>query len=183
MKTQASVQNSWRLPTALTAYANELLDLQMWCWGRDVRYEGGNLLIGYGFRRDAKPEDGRGCTAYHHDGLTLWGWGIFYTQGKNSAIFIKRQRFDPIYVPTHQPPGIWHVDDLPHWQPLADDGSVASLVQAVIARIVDYETWVKQHTPDGYRSSVMQAIRRSKTRDVSDMAQAWRALADKLFST
>lgn len=42
-------------PTPLTSQTpgTVLFDQQFWCWGQDVRREGGNALLLYGLERDA----------------------------------------------------------------------------------------------------------------------------------
>ncbi|MCS6839908.1 MAG: hypothetical protein NZ701_03935 [Roseiflexus sp.] len=52
------------LPAHLQQRGAELLHLQCWLWGCDIRRPEGNLLLEYGFSRQRPPAGATGSSAY-----------------------------------------------------------------------------------------------------------------------
>lgn len=76
-----------------------LINLQMWCFGCDIRRPEGNLLIEYGFTRDRPCETSCGSSRYSKDtksgmSLSIWGFGMVITD-ESSALFLKRFTWVP----------------------------------------------------------------------------------------
>jgi hypothetical protein len=81
--------------------AAKLLNEQCWCWGADIRYPDGNLLLTYGFRRERAPSPQAGSNMYmFHPSPTqqviLWGWGMFYSKRSVGGLFLGRNGFAPM---------------------------------------------------------------------------------------
>jgi hypothetical protein len=71
------------LPEPVRRHGAELLHLQCWLWGCDIRRAGGNLLLEYGFSRQRPPSGAVGSSAYlmaleSGTHVVLWGFGAFY---------------------------------------------------------------------------------------------------------
>jgi hypothetical protein len=52
------------LPEPIRRRGAELLHLQCWLWGCDIRRAEGNLLLAYGFSRQRPPSGAAGSSAY-----------------------------------------------------------------------------------------------------------------------
>lgn len=68
--------SSWRPET-------RLLDLQLWCFGKDITRPAGNLLLEYGLERQAAPVEDRVPSIYKFcpcpsQRLLLRGYGLFF---------------------------------------------------------------------------------------------------------
>ncbi|HVF09872.1 MAG TPA: hypothetical protein VNA16_03670 [Abditibacteriaceae bacterium] len=82
--TNANQQNSRTSDDLLSgrarALGKRLLAQQCWCWGQDVRYVEGNLLLRYGFERRRAPQWQSGATTYllrHLPDRVIALWGVY----------------------------------------------------------------------------------------------------------
>ncbi len=110
--------NYWfSYPATYKKQLKPLLHQQMWLFGRDILCPEGNLLYQYEFSH--KPTDIRGGSMYTRwDGerqIVLWGWGIWFGQAEQGAIFVNRYKAKPRFtaVPSLTQP-IHREEALPH---------------------------------------------------------------------
>ncbi len=80
----------------------QLLHVQCWLWGQDVRRSAGNLLVEQGFARLPAPAGVTGCTQYTRvlqcgACLRLWGFGFLFAEAE--GVFLRRYEFVPRRVP------------------------------------------------------------------------------------
>lgn len=94
--------------------AAELLNQQLWCWGCDIKFPAGNLLMRHGFQRLARPrklnlmtgrapETGASIYRLEHTPsarILLRGFGIFHGDDRWGGIVLKRQQFYPWRTPS-----------------------------------------------------------------------------------
>jgi hypothetical protein len=170
---------------ALIPIGRALLDQQLWCWGRDIRHPGGNVLRRYGFlpHRPAHPDGG--STAYALDScperrLVLWGFGVFYGDAARGGLFLKRYEFSPRLAAQPLPPWVlWHPGHLP---PVRDPESsdervwLQGLYTDALQWIASYEQWIAQRFGREYRRRCVAGYARALV-PADAMAATWKALA------
>jgi hypothetical protein len=132
----------------------------MWCWGWDIRRRAGNVLLQYGFRRWRPPEGTLGSTAYQFDSLpsrqlVLWGFGLFYGDGAEGGLYLKRYAFAPLWCPYPDlRAALWRPEDLPEFQAPRtphERNSVQRLLSAALRWTAGYESWVLATLGPDYR--------------------------------
>jgi hypothetical protein len=141
-------------------FAAALLDQQMWCWGRDIRRRDGNVLLQYGFSRWRPPEGTLGSTAYQFDSpssqqVVLWGFGLFYGDGAEGGLYLKRYAFAPLWCPNPDlRAALWRPEELPEFhspQTPFERNSVQRLLSAALRWTAGYESWVLAKLGPDYR--------------------------------
>jgi hypothetical protein len=179
-----------------------LFDQQMWCWGRDVLYPGGNLLIRRGFTRCPKPIENlpsapplssnhsprppvsaSGYVQLPSDGpwIGLWGWGMLFGQKGHGTILLRRFRFNPVLLDnTEIPLELTTTDNqMTAGYPTSrsPENTLSQLFAAGLTWIAQYEEWVQQHIGLEYREAcVAEWFKKSKI-PADQMVAAWHALA------
>jgi hypothetical protein len=180
------------LPPALRKVAAALFDQQMWCWGCDIRREGGNLLAAYGFHKHAS--DKKNCHSTYTFALdsdctmTLWGWGMWISRAEMGSAFVSRSRFDLQHTyEVVNPIGACQASDLP-FTTLTTSAQVelgrALLCEAMLL-CADYERWLIQSVGLSYREQVVKAHPPSshhKPVEAHRMADTWHELVHALQS-
>ena len=88
--------------------AGPLMNDQCWCWGQDVLYARGNLLVRYGLERVAGRGAGGRSAVYtgsinDRGGVWLRGAGVFYSRGSGAGIFLGPVRRAPASDPVRRP--------------------------------------------------------------------------------
>lgn len=181
------------LPRDLHRQAVALIDQQMWCWGCDARYSGGNLLIAQGLARhpysgggQPRPSaysqplaDGRAC-------ITLWGFGLWASHRDHGSLYVSRASLRLRYTPqVIAVPTAWAEADLPPTQPPApaQTPQARALLRLAFGWIADYERTLGERTPAGYRERACAQWpqrRRLKGVPAAELSQAWQALAGAL---
>jgi hypothetical protein len=187
---QSSPSGSQRLlPPEVKRHASDLLNQQMWCWGSDIRRPEGNLLYQYGFSKHPAPQDSGLKPCYSiaaRDGLTigLWGFGMYFADGCNGGMFLKRFDFSPrLVAPADIRFDVWLARDLPALkQPRSgsDLYHAGRLLEGALQWISAYEAWVLAQAGPDYRAAVIEAWRGLHKRiavDGPEMAVAWQRLA------
>ncbi len=92
-----------RCPSEFVSWATHLLNQQLWCFGRDIKYPG-NLLVAHGFERIPPPE-GKTCSSVYRlnlpmvGRLMLRGFGAFYGEDGVGGVFLSRGDFGPLLTP------------------------------------------------------------------------------------
>lgn len=146
---------------ALRKLGAPLLDLQMWCWGCDVRRQEGNLLTAYGLTRLPSPEpryrSAYTCGLCENCRLTLWAWGLWLADPQFGSLYLSRSRFQIRTSGTaHPQPNAWNENALPATaapQTEAEWHASFQLFAAVCAWVGAYEQWVTAATERGYREA------------------------------
>jgi len=158
--------HAYHIPYSSNIYrlGEALLDQQMWCWGCDVRYETGNLLLAYGFEQRRSPNP-RFHSAYTYAlcpecALTLWGWGVWIAAHDHGSLFINRDGFRLRWSShTDLIPQAWQARDLPlTCDPIGNHhGSAMHLLTEAVTWIAGYERWLHAYTDATYREQVVAA--------------------------
>jgi hypothetical protein len=137
-----------------------LLHHQCWCWGRDIWHPQGNLLIRHGFERFGVPEGKEGSNFYRlrideAREITLWGFGVLYSNAEKEGIFIKRYEFYPMLFETAKIDlPVFKGDQLPIRRlPKSDEeiNFAARLNAELIEWILEYESWIEKTCGKSWR--------------------------------
>ncbi|MGF1582926.1 MAG: hypothetical protein ACFCD0_26700, partial [Gemmataceae bacterium] len=132
-------------------WAADLLDQQLWCWGRDIARPEGNVLLEIGMCRYRSPEP-RLASLYKAtlEGgaeVWLWGFGLLYHEPGLGCIFLRRYSFDPMLMA--RPPELpVHLakDIRPLIRPAGTRRKTAStLVRGAARWIARHEHWVAEN--------------------------------------
>ena len=183
-----STDTALQAPTSYAGWleaAEVLMHDQCWCWGQDVLYPPGNLLIRYGLERlPAQGPDGRtaGYTCSINDGGGIWlrGAVLFYSRGCGSGIFLGRYDMRPRMITYDAPPlDTWIQKGLDVF-PLAvasERGTEAAclLVPEACAWIANYERWITETVGVAHREQCLERWRQRET-PAGEFAQRWSAL-------
>lgn len=163
----------------------ELLHHQCWCFGKDVRFDGGNLLIRYGFERFQSPLEADGSTAYRFQidperALILWGFGVFYRENRNFGIYLHRYKFIPQVIESNNLKlPIWKSEQLaPRRFPQESEeirrtGEVTANLSDFI---VGYETWISENAEKGWRKRCLKEWRLTRL-SPSEIVKGWQKLS------
>ncbi|MFO0915800.1 MAG: hypothetical protein U0795_22765 [Pirellulales bacterium] len=182
-KYRENVRQGWCLSRPVLRFGEQLMSQQEWCWGRDVKYPGGNLLMEYGFERhrDTSGKARSTCYRMQHDAgqIALWGFGMFFGHRKNGGVFLRRYDFRPLWGPIESLSlGIHWPQELPVFRRPSDrkQWCCAQAAWASALRwIAQYETWVHRVCGSDYRREcVAEWLRPFVTAD--KMAAAWKYL-------
>ncbi len=166
--------------------AADLLNQQMWCWGQDIEFPGGNLLVRRGLQRIESEPGSRVASIYRQDvtstaRIVLRGFGVFYGDDRWGGLFLRRYGFSPQLTPAPDlPRPAWTVDDLPQLIEPGDSDFARSqrLLLELMEWIRRYEVWIVETIGVEYRRSSL-APWISKEHVVTraeEMASAWRLL-------
>ena len=165
--------------------AAPLMNDQCWCWGQDVLYPGGNLLVRYGLERVAG-QGPRGRSGVYtrsiNDRGAVWlrGAGVFYSRGSGAGIFLGRYDVRPRVIACDAPPlEKWSEQGLGAF-PMAvesEQGMEAAclLVPEVCAWIADYELWIAETAGVEHREQCLQRWPKRST-PPEEFALRWREL-------
>jgi len=161
-----------------------LFNQQLWCWGRDIQCETGNLLVRYGFQRTLNAINPDCASLYRLDlaggaRIILRGFGAFYGNDQFGGLFIQRYRFRPMLTPTADAPmSLWTVDHIPalRWPKEDDVTCWWRLTLDLIDWIRDYESWIANEIGTAYREQTLEPWARKKPLAASaeSMASMWR---------
>lgn len=168
--------------------ATKLMDEQCWCWGTDIRYPDGNLLLTYGFRRERAPSPSVGSNMYSiHLSSTrlvvLWGWGLFYGDSTLGGIFIGRNGFAPLLTSASTIPSpIYSSSDLPTLRIPASEKEyhlASALVGNALRWIAHYEEWLLPIAGESYRLACLAEWRKRPVEQLMSV-WLWRTLAAEM---
>ncbi|MBL9161608.1 MAG: hypothetical protein JNL18_02580 [Planctomycetaceae bacterium] len=169
-----------------------LLNQQLWCWGQDVLFARGNLLVRYGFQRTARAADQHGSSIYRlqfrgGQRVVLRGFGVFIGDDRRGGMLLKRYEFSPWITPHADLRTLaWQIDDLPRMNRPACDQHLTvcrQLLSTLIDWICDYERWVRQAAGAPYRRQVIaawKALRKGRVTPSHMMSRTWRSLQSSL---
>ena len=180
----ARKRQGWCMPRPVHRFGGRLMEQQVWCWGSDVEYPAGNLLMRYGFERyrDRSTADRSTCYRLDRDQLhvALWGFGMFFGCRDLGGLYLKRFDFCPYWAPVeslsldiHWPdelPVFARPRGAPQWQ------RARKLWKSSLLWIAKYEAWVRSTVGLAYRRECVAAWLRPFVR-AEKMAAAWRFLS------
>ncbi len=178
--------------------AVELLDQQIWCWGRDIEASEGNVLLKLGCKRIPAPDLGRHtkCLYVAQQSATrcvvLRGFGAFLSEKGAGTIFVRRYSFLPRFWASWDLTGLvegsyaqitpWSIAEVPdRIIPSSDDvQQCRRLLLHLLDWIRSYEVRVAEHFAGiSYRARSLDGWDNGKHRVIpaEQMASAWRELS------
>ncbi|MEZ2346381.1 hypothetical protein [Terriglobus sp. RCC_193] len=153
-----------------------LLHQQCWLWGCDIRRSEGNLLLTYGFARQADLE-GKRSTQYtlpleHCSIVRLWGSG-FYFGSVEEGVFLNRFAFEPRLVRfTEDWQDPVRLKEAPRYMDF-------QRLSAACGWIAEYEMWALLQFGKAYRRTCLLSGP-DPAQEVEGIAATWRQLAKEL---
>ena len=175
-----------RRASSARRHAAELLDQQLWCWGRDIARPEGNVLLDLGLCRHRSPGPGVDRSAYSGttpggDTVWLWGFGVMLCRPGGAGVFLKRYRFDPLLVRLPGQRAAFSPAELGCSRPASarERAEVATLVRSLAGWVASYEHWVAETLGGGYRAATLAARDRPPTVPARAVPGAWENLAKK----
>ncbi len=181
---------SWRpLPARVQQHGAELLHLQCWLWGCDIRRPEGNLLLEYGFSRQRPPAGAAGSSAYLWKAepdiaIVLWGFGAFCGSPVNGGVYLRRYEFAPRYVPRIEMRRLpWLPDQVRAAVIPAEPDVQRQMGQqftSLLEWIARYETWVLESCGLEYRRQcVSESTKHTFRIPVDRLVEEWQQLAQQ----
>ena len=174
-----------------TTSAVDLLNQQIWYWGRDICKEEGNLLLEIGFERIEPPPTSDAVSSVYslelpgNRNIILRGYGIFYGCSNHGGIFLRRYEFIPGYSSNSKlqnPP--WLDTDLPQFRsPLKNElRSYTFLLTELITWIQNYEKNILKNYGLGYRHSVLEEWDNGKRQLINpvDVVGGWQKIKETI---
>lgn len=166
-------------------WAADLLDQQLWCWGRDVARPEGNVLLEIGMSRFRSPEPH--CASMYKATLEgdaevrLWGFGLLYSEPGVGDVFLRRFGRDPMLAERPPEAPVHSAKDIgPLVSPAgARRASAAALVRGAAKWIARYEHWVAESLGIDYRQGALAARDRPPAVPAEGMAAGWERVAQK----
>lgn len=174
------------VPSEVRRRGTPLLNLQGWCWGRDICRAQGNLLLAHGFERHRPPKGKLGSSAYSLKldatrVVVLWGFGLLYSDSGLGAVYLPRCGFTPQLTSSVELPAtIWEMAQLPVMQKPASAGEwrcLLTLLSASLTWIAGYERWITANLGSEYRCQCVAEWKRAAKLPASEIAQTWQQLA------
>lgn len=168
-------------PQAVLEYAAELLNQQLWCWGRDIEFKEDNLLLRRGFQRTRLGEDTSSIYRLElssESRVVLRGFCVFFGQGGSGGLFLRRFEFSPKFsVDADISESNWRTDDFSAFKPPTQDqlSPCHSLLLGVVDWIRRYETWIAETLGTDYRKRTLRKWNAIVPAD--EMVAAWRKLS------
>ena len=174
----------WCLPRTIRNFGLQLTAQQLWCWGRDIEYPDGNLLMEFGFEQQryrGKPER---STCYRLDDaglhVCMWGFGMFFGRRDLGGLYLGRFDFCPTWAPVESLSQTIHqTADLPaftrpsgreQWQ------RARKLWKSLLHWIASYERWVRATAGIEYRHECVASWLKPFVR-ADRMSPAWQFLS------
>lgn len=180
----------WRFNGEFGKRFKALCEVQMWCFGCDIRRKSGNLLVGYGFTRSKNYIRSYGTSYYSRYfpcgfSLHLCGFAMIATDTRatNTKAAILMRRFDsapkllpnPNKLSQHCTP-----QDLAHaFTPSvqAEYQEALFLFRKLTQELGRYEHYIEQEAESGYRSACISAApRRCRTIKSGSLSRLWSEL-------
>jgi len=166
----------------------KLLDLGLWCLGRDIAHAS-NLLLARGLRRTRPPEGRAGCSVYRaqlagEGVLSVWGFGVLcQPRAQAPAFFLDRGDFQPRLVEAvDEVFRAFEVDQLRPLRLPREEGELCAAHEA-LAVVADWfaghEAWIERQLGLGYRRACL-AARRKRDAGPDSLRAAWQQLSQQL---
>ncbi|QDT36914.1 hypothetical protein [Stratiformator vulcanicus] len=168
--------------------AAEVFDLQMWCWGCDIKRKEGNLLAEFGLTRrkplnkSGKPDPkiSSGYHGFHHDlEVALWGWGVLASHQSTGTLFIRRDGFQPRLIAPIRHDSVSVLADV--LDTSIDDLNIAHrLSLQLLEFFTAYETWALLQTGEEHRSLCESERNKKWSIAACDLATFWQDFRNSL---
>lgn len=177
------------IPSAAVKSGTELLDIEMWCWGRDIAGRGGNALLEYGFTRERPPDGVQGSSRYalgleNGSRIVLWGWGVLYSDSSQYGIFLRRQKFSPrIITDGEEKAAWWAPGDIRGLRAPAGPRECAVLrkqLADLLTWISGYENWIQKTLGTDYRTKCIEARAKPTRIKAEEIPRLWERMAKGL---
>jgi hypothetical protein len=157
-----------------------LLHQQCWCWGEDIRRPEGNLLLARGLGRVRGLRNSRYTQTTGGEAVTLWGFGAAYGVEGLGGVFIERftlrLRLGPV-----RPPDGWSAAELVGYsapRSAEELARAADLFRRFAVWVADYERWVAETMPRGYRQAMLDRWDHPAV-PATEMERAWRQISGR----
>lgn len=172
------------MPRTVCSFGVELTGQQLWCWGQDIEYPDGNLLMQFGFNQHRDQAKLKRSTYYQFDDeelhICMWGFGMFFWRRDLGGLFLGRLDFFPKWAPLESLPlGIHKFADLPSFgRPSGREQWLCArkLWQSLLQWIARYERWLLTTVGIQYRRECVESWLRPIVR-ADQMARAWQFLS------
>ena len=175
-------------PSEYKKQLKPLLHQQMWLFGQDILHPKGNLLYRYEFKH--RRAEKRGSSMYTREDSTqqivLWGWGIWFGQPENGAIFVNRFQAKPQYTPVATlSQVIYQEDDLPERIYRARSESDVKIIQglwvSLLTWLAEYEAWILEIAGKKWRQTSVKAFKHAVTKPnfTDTLPSQWQTLAQQ----
>jgi hypothetical protein len=177
----------WSFNGELGKDLSGLFDVQMWCFGCDIRRPEGNLLMASGFARQ-RSEQVVGSSRYvatigDRYEINLWGFAAIVREG-GSAVGMRRHGHMPLYSSAASDLPVLHrPHDLPRFTIPKDPAESARgliLLRVMAQALARYEQFVEQNSAATYRARCKRLYRSQRDFRAKSLASAWNELADGL---
>ena len=174
----------WCMPHPVRRFGGKLMAQQLWCWGQDIEFPDGNLLMSFGFERHRYHGMVDRSTCYRLDSeqlhVCMWGFGIFFGRRDLGGLYLDRFEFCPNWAPVESLSLAIHwPDELPVFgRPRGRDQwrRARKLWKATSKWIADYESWVRDTAGIAYRRECVDTWLRPFVR-ADRIASAWRFIS------
>lgn len=188
-KSGSRTGQGWCIPRTIDNFGGKLMSQQVWCWGRDVECEAGNLLMHFGFEQHRDTEDYERSTCYRLDQddihVCLWAWGMFFGSRDLGGLLLDRFDFCPTWAPIESLSLNLHwPDELPSFT--RPKGKLQwlrarKLWKRALSWIADYEAWIDELVTPEYRQECVETWLRPHVK-ADEMVAAWRFLSRQLWA-
>lgn len=163
--------------------ASILLDQQMWLFGQDLRYEGGNLLIRYGCRRERDPANTASAYVHQPDSsseMVLWSFGLMMGKDGQGGVFLRRFSFRPRWTPHWRfATRFWEAESLARQtSPSCESDALSGLLRCTAFWLATYEDWVLSTAGIDYRRECVERWSKKQKVAADEVAGEWRALSE-----
>jgi hypothetical protein len=178
--------NSWSFSGDFGRYFSSMFNLQMWCFGCDIRRPEGNLLLSYGFSRHKPPGGTNGSSHYirefgTHTKLHLIGFAIAIEDAVSGLILKRYERIPRLFRRQPLPLGLHRPHQLPHtFTPMQEAARREStrLLALLAQELACYEEFIETTTsPEFRRSRRSSAPRIGNPSHHIQLREAWGSLA------
>ncbi|MFM1848591.1 MAG: hypothetical protein RL417_2065 [Pseudomonadota bacterium] len=173
-----------------------VFDLQMWCFGCDIKYESGNLLLAYGFERDRPMRNVTGSSHYARAvpgqtdmpmcSIHLWGFALILLTTGCALCLRRHERIPLVAIDATIPAGVWRPHDLPEFslpRVETDIQHARKHLLIVANELLAYERFVELNTRSTYRPACLRQRRNARSLGAAQLSTAWSELSSKLESS
>lgn len=164
-----------------------VLDLQMWCFGCDIRKREGNLLIKSGFTRHRSPDQRTGSRyskgLSDHTHMYLWGFALVISSFE-SGLCLRRHQQIPTFSPSlriHDDSwSPWDIPQFSHPDSELQRFRAQTLLRICALEMQQYEDFINRVSETNYRLKCLKSKRSYKKMVGTSLFEAWGELANKL---
>lgn len=178
--------NSWSFSGDFGRYFSSMFNLQMWCFGCDIRRPEGNLPLSYGFSRHKPPGHTNGSSHYIRElgtltKLHLLGFAIAIEDAGSGLLLKRYQRIPRLFRRQPLPVGLHRPQQLPHtFAPMqeAERRESTRLLALLAQELSCYEEFIETAaSPEFQRSRRSSAPRVGNPSRHIYLREAWSSLA------